>query len=205
MEGLLIELLKNIGIPIAVTIITAILVFKYLASKWIESKFTKSLEDHKHKLENEREKLKFEINSLFNRVTKIHEKEIEVLPIAWKKLDDLLDLLRKFIREHHCINNKSPKELDDFYKESEEVADACLEFQNYITKKGIFLSPDIKNKFKEAERAIRTVWAKRKNAESDNDRYDLITEVCDSIKKDISPIMDEIEKLVQKRLGFPEK
>ena len=91
MENIFIELLKHFGIPVAVTIFVGILFFKLLASKWLENKFDKRLEDHKHKLENEREELKFKINSLLNRVTKIHEKEFEVLPIAWEKLDKLFD------------------------------------------------------------------------------------------------------------------
>ncbi len=230
MEKLLIELLKNVGTQVAVTILVVILLFKYFGSKWLERKFAERLEDHKHKLENEREKLKLKINSLFNRATKIHEKEFEVLPIAWEKLDNLLDLIRKFILETHSIpdlNNKSSQELEEFlskqdfeeeekqnvrdnedknlwfyHEKSKKVGNACLDFQNYVTKKGIFLSPEIKNKFKEAEEIIREAWAIRSTAEASKERNKHITKACVITQKKIPPIMDTIEKMVQERLGF---
>lgn len=221
MEKLLGILLEDIGLPAGIAIFVCVLFIKYLAPKWLEKKFAKELEE-----------LKFKINSLFDRVTKIHEKEFEVLPIAWEKLDDLLDLISKFLRETHYIpdlNNKSPQELEEFLSKqgfneeekrkvrdqndknlwyfhvrSEKVADACLDFQNYIAKKGIFLSSDIKNKFEEAEKTIREVWAVRDTAEASADRNKGIIEACKIIQEKMPPMMDIIEELVQKRLRFPE-
>jgi len=167
-----------------------------------------------------------------SRVTKIHEKEFEVLPQAWTKLDNLLDLVRQFIRETHSIpdlNNKSSQELEEFlskqelsedakqnvrkhndkklwyfHEKSEKVGNACLDFQDYITKNAIFLSSDLKSEFKKAEETIRTAWAIRNTAEESKDRNKGITEACQIIQEEITPIMEQIEELVQKRLLFLE-
>jgi len=62
--------------------VTAFAAFKFLASKWIENKFATQLEAHKHEPAKELEELRHRINSAFSRLTKIHEKEFEVLPEA---------------------------------------------------------------------------------------------------------------------------
>jgi hypothetical protein len=199
----------------------AYIVFTFLGKKTIEVWFDKRLK-----------KFEYELNSLLNRVTKIHEKEFEVLPQAWVKLDILLDLIRQFLLETHHIpelNQNNPSELEKFlsehnlsedakqriyhavdkknqyfYERSKKAADACLDFQDYISKNAIFLSSDIKGKFKEAEITIRTAWAIRDTAENSQVRQEGITKACNIVTKQIPPIMEEIEKLVQKRLHFYE-
>jgi len=197
----------------------AYLIFTFLGKKTVEAWFTKRIK-----------KFEYDLNSLFNRVTKIHEKEFEVLSIAWEKLDNLLDLVRKFLRETHSIpdlNNKSSQELEEFltkqdlnedekqnvrnnkdknfwyfHEKSEKVGKACWDFQDYITKNAIFLSSDLKSEFKKAEETIRTAWAIRNTAEGAKDRNEGIMEACQIIQKDMQPIVEKIEELVQKRLRF---
>src|SRR5207253_1510705 len=48
----------------------------------------KGLERFRHEQAKEIEHLRHEINSLFSRVSKIHEREFEVLPAAWQKLHE---------------------------------------------------------------------------------------------------------------------
>lgn len=199
----------------------AYLVFTFLGKKTVEVWFDERLK-----------KFEYELNSLFNRVTKIHEKEFEVLPQAWGKLHDLLDSLRQFIRENHHIpelDEMSPSELENFlskedlieeekrnvrkakfkrnqyfFEKSNKIGNACLAFQDYIFKNAIFLSPDIKSEFKKAEEEIRTAWAIRSTAEDSEERRQGITKACQIIEKNIPPIMEKIEELVQKRLRFHE-
>lgn len=82
------------------TVAIAYLLFQYLAKKWIDSYFVNSLERFRHMQDQELEHYRFEINSLFNRITKIHEKEFEVLPEAWNKLvhasGDVIDTISLF-------------------------------------------------------------------------------------------------------------
>lgn len=65
-------------------------IFMFLGQKWIETKFSEKLEEFKKEQERELEHYRHQINILFSRVSKIHEKEIEILPKIWKKLQDAL-------------------------------------------------------------------------------------------------------------------
>jgi hypothetical protein len=78
-------------------------VFNQFGKKWLDQHFKKNLEELKHAQQQEIEFLKHQINSLFSRVSKIHEKEFEILPKAWFMLNELhgsvvlaLDLTMKF-------------------------------------------------------------------------------------------------------------
>ncbi len=63
-------------------------VFKRLASRWLDAKFDKRLQDLKHQHGKEIEQLRFKISALLDRTTKLHQREFEVLPEAWSKLND---------------------------------------------------------------------------------------------------------------------
>lgn len=65
-------------------------VFIFLGKKWIESKFDERFAIFKHAQEQELERYRQQVNILLSRVTKIHEKEIEVLPELWHKLQNAL-------------------------------------------------------------------------------------------------------------------
>ncbi|MBI5469443.1 MAG: hypothetical protein HY891_09960 [Deltaproteobacteria bacterium] len=67
--------------------------FVFLGKKWIENKFATKLEEYKSAQNRELEDFRYKINTLFNRVVKIHEKEYEVLPEAWAKLHDAKDYI----------------------------------------------------------------------------------------------------------------
>ena len=83
--------------------VVAYSVFNQFGKKWLDQHFKKNLEELKHAQQQEIELLKHQINSLFSRVSKIHEKEFEVLPKAWLMLNEVhgsvmlaLDLTMKF-------------------------------------------------------------------------------------------------------------
>ena len=63
-------------------------IFTKLGDRWLEERFAKRLETFKHEQTKEIEQLRHRITSLFSRISKIHEKEFEVLPEAWLKLHD---------------------------------------------------------------------------------------------------------------------
>ena len=60
----------------------AYVVFIFLGKNVVENWFSKRMEAYKNAQAQELEEFKYKINALFNRVTKIHEKEFEVLPKA---------------------------------------------------------------------------------------------------------------------------
>ncbi len=61
-------------------------IFIFLGKKTIETWFDKRLK-----------KFEYDLNCLFNRAAKIHEKEFEVLPIAWLKMQDALGRISGFV------------------------------------------------------------------------------------------------------------
>lgn len=109
-------------------------VFKLLATKWLDQHFVVKLKElemvHNEKLENlkhthgqEIERLKHDINALFSRISKVHEKEFDVLPKAWFMLNELhgvvmlaLDLTMKYSPDFRRLQ---PAELEEFLRTCE--------------------------------------------------------------------------------------
>ena len=197
----------------------AYMIFKSLGKQTIDAWFTKRLRMFEH-----------DLNCIFSRVSKIHEMEFQVLPEAWRRLDNLLDSIREFIRETNHIpelDAMAPDRLDEFltrqnltedgrqnirrassksgrwfFEMSERAGNACLEFQDYISKNAIFLSSDLKDEFKKAEETARTAWAVRTTAQDTEGHGEDLAEVYRIMNESLPPIMEQIERLVQKRLRF---
>ena len=89
--------LKNAWPTIVVTSVAAWGYFEFVGKKWIEHRFSKDLEafksEQQQKLEAYKSQQQEEIerlrHRLSSRISKIHEKEFEVLPRAWLMLNDL--------------------------------------------------------------------------------------------------------------------
>lgn len=95
-------------------------VFTFLGKKWVENLFHKRLESYKYDHKKEIENLKYQINSLLSRVTKIHEKEFEVLPEAWSKLHDALDIISGLtapFQQYPDLNRLTKIEIDNFVRD----------------------------------------------------------------------------------------
>ncbi len=60
--------------------------FQWFGKTWLDQQFKKQLENLKHEQQKEIEQVRYQINSQFSRISKIHEKEFEVLPKAWTLL-----------------------------------------------------------------------------------------------------------------------
>lgn len=93
--------------------------FTFLGKKWIENIFQKQLEDFRHEKNTEIENLRYKINSLLSRVTKIHEREFEALPQAWSKLHDALEIISWFTspyQQYPDLNRMSDDEINHVLK-----------------------------------------------------------------------------------------
>src|SRR5947209_17820989 len=91
--------------------------FVWLGKRWLEQHFTKSLERLRHEQAKEIEHVRHEINSLFSRVSKIHEREFEVLPAAWEKLHQSYGRIFQACKplvEYRDLNRMSNGELAEF-------------------------------------------------------------------------------------------
>ncbi|MFN8412556.1 MAG: hypothetical protein U0Z26_09235 [Anaerolineales bacterium] len=101
------------------TVALAYAVFMFLGKKWIESKFEERLVTFKHAQEQELEKYRQQVNILLSRVSKIHEKEIDVLPELWHKLQSALGnvgSLTSPLQFYPDFNRMSQENFDEFLK-----------------------------------------------------------------------------------------
>ncbi len=101
------------------TVALAYAVFMFLGKKWIESKFEERLAAFKHTQEQELEKYRQQVNILLSRVTKIHEKEIDVLPELWHKLQSALGSVGSLtspLQYYPDFNRMNQESYDEFLK-----------------------------------------------------------------------------------------
>lgn len=91
--------------------------FIFLGRRWLENRFAERLEAYKHEQRKELVEIRFRINAQFNRLTKIHEKEIEVLPKTWQELQTGLSAVRRFahpVRQYPDLDHLTPPMLERF-------------------------------------------------------------------------------------------
>lgn len=209
--------------------------FTYFGKKWIENVFQRNLENFRHEKNAEIENLKYQINLLLSRVTKIHEKEFIVLPDAWSKLHDALEIITWFtspFQQYPDLNRMSDTEikhfvnsceLQDFQKkellESSDKTEYYMnkifwvnlnkskkiysDFHNFITRNRIFLSPDLRKNFMTVDGILWESLIKREISEGAKDHL-MVIEAYRNIRDQVSPKVEEIENLVQKRLRYDE-
>jgi hypothetical protein len=73
------------------------LIFKFLGEKWLTAKFDERLAAYRHAQQKESEQLCFTINALLDRTTTLHQREFEVVPEAWAKLNDTVSAVQALI------------------------------------------------------------------------------------------------------------
>jgi len=94
------QVLKLVGGLVVAGVSLSLIVyqaFKHLAVKWLDARFDERLQAIKHEHEKEIERLRFNISALLDRATKLHQREFEVLPEAWSKLNDSFWCTRGFV------------------------------------------------------------------------------------------------------------
>jgi hypothetical protein len=176
-----------------------------LGKLWIENQFAKSLEAYKHEQRRELEHYKHQIDSLFNRITKIHEKEIEVLPCAWKKLQEAHGHLARLVQPFRIereISQMDERQLAEYQQEYEEISTAFMAFHNYLLNNSIFLSPDLYPQFKAVDDLFHRALVKSSIAIHGLARGEFTLEIFDDIYHKVEPIKESIRELVQKRLRY---
>ena len=99
--------------------VTAIL--RLFGSKWIDKYFSQQLKQFERRQQEIILHQQYQINSLFSRVSKIHEKEYEVLPRAWLLLQDSCNELKSLSNPFQTfpdLNRYTPNELAEFLEKS---------------------------------------------------------------------------------------
>ena len=68
--------------------VVALALFKFFGERWLDAKSKARAAADKHVMDREIEDLKARIQRQFDRVTKLSQREFEVLPEVWKKIVD---------------------------------------------------------------------------------------------------------------------
>jgi hypothetical protein len=116
----LLWILTSLGAIVAIggsSAAVAYALFHWLGKTWLEQHFKKQLEELRHENQKEIEQLRHQINSLFSRISKVHEKEFEVLPIAWKLLNEACGYANRVAsayREDKDLHSVSDADFKEF-------------------------------------------------------------------------------------------
>lgn len=112
-------------------------IFNFLGKKWIESKFQDRLEIMRHDHAKELERLKVEINTLLNRLTRLQDKEFEVITDLWSKLNDSIGKLSQFVsmfQSYPDLETMTPQRLEEFFSKSRLAKSEINEIQEDSNK-----------------------------------------------------------------------
>jgi hypothetical protein len=209
----------------------AFAVVKFLGRMIIEQKLQKEIEDHKHDLSVRHMEIKNDIDTLYNRRRFVHEKEMEILPEAWKLLINAQEAIKIFVKRldfspplsllelPERLRALKERGLDDQQQkdvlESNDMEAAMQSIMRskflsraheawsryilYYKEASVFLEPEIKPLFAEAENIL---WEAILNKALNKPESTL--RALDVIDKEIGPVVEKIESLIKKRLHFNE-
>lgn len=156
--------------------------------------FKKWLEKSKHAREQESEIKRQQSNIKFSRIMKIHEKEIEILPELWIKLQDALGQvhsLTSVLQNYPDLKRLSENELEKFLSESE------LSDQD---KQKITFSNDRNGTYKKM-----IFWYRLHTANSSlNEFHNFLINNEIFLNKDLRNRLKEIDNLMSSVLGIRE-
>lgn len=131
------------------------LMLKWFGQKWFENQFAQKLEEFRRKQSEILEQYRYQISTRYNRVTKIHEKEFEILPEAWHKLQDtyirFVELAAP-LQQWPDLNNYTTAQFEEFLDKCE-----LLDFQ----KKEIKQVPDKLEYYRDKSYWIRLTEARK--------------------------------------------
>lgn len=123
------QLIGNVVLYAGGSVAIAYALFVFLGKRWIDSRFAKDIEKYKSEQDLELEKLKLKINTMFNKVLKTQEREYDILPALWCKLQKLRTELSRAVisfRELPDLNRYDNESLEIFIKQ-EEIPEAVAE------------------------------------------------------------------------------
>jgi len=119
------QVLKFLGELVAYgggSAVVAYLLFQYLGKTWIENKFSQRLDQLKHQQALEIQRLRVEIDSLLSGALKLQDREFQVLPEAWQKLDEahgLVSWLVSPMQEYPDFDRMTQAQLEEFLATTE--------------------------------------------------------------------------------------
>ena len=100
----------------------AYLLFQSLGKSWIENKFAEKLEQLRHQQALELQRLRVAIDSMLSGAIKLQDKEFDVLPEAWAKLDDAHGMVSSLVspmQQYADVDRMNAVELEEHLSETE--------------------------------------------------------------------------------------
>src|SRR6266850_1349206 len=100
-----------------IIVVIAYQVFKRFGVSWLDVKFAERLASFQHEQQKELEQLRFQISALLDRATKLHQREFEVLPDAWAKLNDAYWQVTAFVsplQQYPDLNSMPDMQFQEF-------------------------------------------------------------------------------------------
>lgn len=164
--------------------------FKHLAGKWLDSRFQKNFQQLVHDQNKEIERLKSDLTKSFDRATKLHQREFEVLPQIWDQVCEAYwatAALVSPLQMMHDLNRMQSKQLEAFVAESE-----LFDWQ----KEDVLASHDKTKAFNET-----SYWHRLNRVNQAHRKADIALSrsgifVQDSIKEKIQAILDLIRSAI---------
>jgi len=96
--------------------------FKHLAAKWLDARFEKNLQQLVHDQNKEIERLRSDLTKSFDRATKLHQREFEVLPKIWDDVSEAYWATASLVSPLQTmpdLNRMQEKQLTSFVAQSE--------------------------------------------------------------------------------------
>lgn len=96
-------------------------IMRLFGESWLNHRFARKMSQFTHEQDQQIERLRLEINTLFDRMTKLHAREFEVVPEAWSMLVDADRYTRALIASFQSYPDFSryrEDELEEFLEKS---------------------------------------------------------------------------------------
>lgn len=90
---------------------------RFFGDKWMSARFDERLAAFKHAQEKEIEELRYKINALMDRTIKLHQKEFDVIPEAWAKLNSahgVVAAVTSALQQYPDLDRIGAAELEEF-------------------------------------------------------------------------------------------
>jgi hypothetical protein len=111
---MILRFVGQLGLTATAAAIFAWGAFKWFGKKWLESQFAHRLERFRHEQNQEIERLRYRINALMDRTTKLHQNEFQVLPELWDKLSIASSDVQTFVSRLQSYTDVDHMQLEQY-------------------------------------------------------------------------------------------
>lgn len=133
-------------------------IFRLFGETWLKSKFDRQLEALKSGQEQEIERLRFRINTLFDRATKLHQSEFEVLPELWNRLvlaHNAIAVFTNELQSYPDLDRMTAVELDEYLEGTSFKPSGKDAIRNSPRKTDEYISRIFFHRYDDSNNALR--------------------------------------------------